>query len=88
MTSLLIKLFVKNYSDTKSIDARNRYGNLGSAVGICVNILLSFVKIVIGLVGGILSITADGLNNLADAGSSVSKFFFIGCHLAYKKEKR
>lgn len=86
MTSLLIKLFVKNYSDTKSIDARNRYGNLGSAVGICVNVLLSAVKIVIGLVGGILSITADGLNNLADAGSSVVTL--IGFKMASKPADR
>ena len=86
MTSLLIKLFVKNYSDTKSIDARNRYGNLGSAVGICVNVLLSVVKIVIGLVGGILSITADGLNNLADAGSSVVTL--IGFKMANKPADR
>lgn len=86
MTSLLIKLFVKNCSDTKSTDARNRYGNLGSVVGICVNILLSAIKIVIGLVGGVLSITADGLNNLADAGSSVVTL--IGFKMANKPADR
>ena len=86
MTSLLIKLFVKNCSDTKSTDARNRYGNLGSVVGICVNVLLSTVKIVIGLVGGVLSITADGLNNLADAGSSVVTL--IGFKMASKPADR
>ncbi len=86
MTTLLIKLFVKNYTDTKSTEARNRYGNLGSIVGICVNVLLSGIKIVIGLLGGVLSVTADGLNNLADAGSSVVTL--IGFKLAGKPADR
>ena len=86
MTSLLIKLFVKNHNDTKSIEARNRYGNLGSAVGICVNVLLSALKIVIGILGGVLSVTADGLNNLADAGSSVVTL--IGFKMANKPADR
>ena len=86
MTAILIKLFVKNYSDTKSIEARNRHGNLGSVVGIFVNILLSVIKIVIGLIGGVLSVTADGFNNLADAGSSVVTL--IGFKLANKPADR
>ena len=86
MTALLIKLFIKNYSDTKSMEARNRYGNLGSIVGICVNVLLSAVKIVIGFLGGVLSVMADGLNNLADAGSSVVTL--IGFKLAGKPADR
>ena len=86
MTALLIKLFVKNYTDTKSLDTRARYGNLGSAVGICVNVLLSGAKIIIGILGGVLSVTADGLNNLADAGSSVVTL--IGFKLANKPADR
>lgn len=86
MTALLVKLFIKNYSDTKSIEARNRYGNLGSVVGICANVLLSAVKIIIGLLGGVLSVTADGFNNLADAGSSVVTL--IGFKLAGKPADR
>lgn len=86
MTSLLIKLFVKNHNDTKSLEARNRYGNFGSIVGICVNVLLSAMKIVIGLIGGVLSVTADGFNNLADAGSSVVTL--IGFKLAGKPADR
>lgn len=86
MTALLIKLFVKNHTDIKSADARNRYGNLGSVVGIAANILLSLFKIVIGLVSGILSLTADGFNNLADVGSSVVTL--IGFKLANKPADR
>ena len=86
MTSLLIKLFIKDHNDTKSLQVRNRYGNLGSAVGIFVNVLLSTLKIVIGLFGGVLSVTADGFNNLADAGSSVVTL--IGFKLAGKPADR
>ncbi len=86
MTSLLIKLFVKNSKDTKSAAVRTAYGNLGSAVGICANIILSAAKILIGLLGGMLSITADGLNNLADMGSSV--LTLIGFKLANRPADR
>lgn len=86
MTALLIKLFVKNHSDTKSVAVRNRYGNLGSAVGIAANVLLSLFKIAIGLISGILSLTADGFNNLADVGSSVVTL--IGFKLAGKPADR
>lgn len=86
MTALLIKLFVKNHSDTKSPEARNRYGNLGSAVGIAVNVLLSVIKIVIGYITASLSIVADGFNNLADVGSSVVTL--IGFKLANKPADR
>ena len=86
MTALLIKLFVKNAADTKSIEARNRYGNLGSAVGIAANVLLSFIKIIIGYITASLSIVADGFNNLADVGSSVVTL--IGFKLAGKPADR
>ncbi len=86
MTSFLIKLFVKNSNDIKSNTVRTAYGNLGSAVGICANIILSVTKILIGLLGGMLSITADGFNNLADMGSSV--LTLIGFKLANKPADR
>ncbi len=86
MTALLIKLFVKNPNDTKSISARNRYGNLGSAVGIGANVLLSIIKITIGFITSSLSVTADGFNNLADVGSSVVTL--IGFKLAGKPADR
>lgn len=86
MTALLIKLFVKNHTDVKSVTVRNSYGNLGSGVGIAANVLLSLIKITIGLLSGSLSITADGFNNLADVGSSVVTL--IGFKLAGKPADR
>ena len=86
MTDLLIKLFVKNRNDTKSVTVRNNYGNLGSGVGIFANILLSVVKITVGLLSGSLSITADGFNNLSDLGSSL--ITLLGFKLAVKPADR
>ena len=86
MTDLLIKLFVKNRTDTKSVTVRNNYANLGSGVGIFANILLSVVKITVGLLSGSLSITADGFNNLSDLGSSL--ITLLGFKLAGKPADR
>lgn len=71
MTSLLIKLFVKNSKNIKDNTVRASYGNLGGIVGIICNLILSVFKIVAGYLTGSISITADGLNNLSDMGSSV-----------------
>lgn len=71
MTKLLVRLFIKNHNDTKDNLVRAKYGNLGSFVGILCNLLLCVFKITIGSITGSISITADGLNNLSDMGSSV-----------------
>ena len=71
MTKLLVRLFIKNHNDTKDNLVRAKYGNLGSFVGILCNLLLCAFKITIGSITGSISITADGLNNLSDMGSSV-----------------
>ena len=82
MSNLLIKLFVKNPNDIKNNAVRTNYGNLGSIVGIICNLFLCVFKITIGSVVGSISITADGLNNLSDMGSSV--ITIIGFKLAGK----
>ena len=82
MSNLLIKLFVKNHEDIKNITVRTNYGNLGSIVGILCNLFLCVLKITIGSITGSISITADGLNNLSDMGSSV--ITIIGFKLAGK----
>lgn len=86
MTSLLIKLFIKNGDNTKDKNVRNAYGNLASITGIICNIALSFIKIIIGVVVSSISIIADGLNNLSDMGSSVISL--IGFKLAGKPADR
>ena len=71
MTSLLIKLFVENASDTKNPKVRRAYGTLSGMVGIALNLLLSVLKLLAGVLSGSIAITADALNNLSDAGSQV-----------------
>lgn len=71
MTKLLVKLFIKDSENTKDPDVRESYGMLGSIVGIIVNILLSAGKYAIGVMSKSVSITADAINNLADAASCI-----------------
>ncbi len=82
MSSLLIKLFVKNPDDIKNNAVRQSYGTLGSVIGIICNLFLCLIKISIGIITGSISIAADGLNNLSDMGSSV--ITMIGFKLAGK----
>lgn len=81
MTNLLIKLFLKNCNDTKSIEARKKYGIFAGIVGIVSNILLFAGKFFAGTLSGSVAITADAFNNLSDSGSSVVTllgFYFTG----------
>ncbi len=71
MTELLLRIFIKNYNNTKDSEVREKYGTLGSIVGIVVNILLSAGKYIIGVISKSVSITADAINNLADAASCI-----------------
>ncbi len=70
MTKLLIKLFVKDYSDTNNRTVRQSYGTMTSIVGIIINFLLFVGKFAIGTLFGSVAISADAINNLSDAGSS------------------
>lgn len=51
--------------------ARARQGALTSVIGIICNIVLAAAKITVGLLFGLVSVTADGFNNLSDCGSSI-----------------
>lgn len=70
MSRLLIRLFIKDYQNTGSVQVRARYGILSGAVGIVLNVILSAVKLLIGTMAHSIAITADALNNLSDAGNS------------------
>ncbi len=71
MFSLLGRLFIKNSNDVKSPTVRRAWGTLVSVVGILLNLLLFAAKFIIGTLTGAISIRADAINNLSDAGSSV-----------------
>lgn len=75
MTNILLKLFVKNYKDTKNSDVRMKYGILGSAVSIVMNVILSAFKYAVGSITASVAITADAINNLSDAASGIVTLF-------------
>lgn len=74
MTNLLLRLFAGK--------GRASYGKLSGVVGIAANLLLSGAKFLVGTLSGSISITADALNNLTDASSSIVTM--IGFRLAEK----
>ena len=82
MTKFLIRIFVKDYKNVKDPSTRGRYGRLAAIVGIATNVLLSGLKIAVGLLFGSIAILADGINNLTDASSSV--ILLIGIWFAAK----
>lgn len=70
MGKLLIKLFIKDYENTKDPKVREQYGRLAGMVGIVTNLLLSASKILVGVIAGSIAVIADGVNNLTDTVSS------------------
>ena len=82
MTKLLLKLFVKNSRNISSPGVRTAIGRLSGVTGIVCNALLFAAKLLAGILSGAVSITADAMNNLSDAASSVVTL--IGFKLAGK----
>lgn len=80
VTELLLKTFVRNSDDLSSSTTRASVGMLSGVVGIICNVLLFVMKILVGTAVGSVSITADAMNNLSDASSSIVTF--IGFRLA------
>ncbi len=71
MTSLLIRLFIKDPRNTASPSVRRAYGTLTSTVGIVLNLLLATGKFAVGFLFGAISVQADAVNNFSDAGSQL-----------------
>ncbi len=86
MTDLLSRLFVKDYKNVNDPSVRAKYGSFASIVGIVVNLIISSVKLIVGVLSASISITADAVNNLTDAGSSVISL--IGFKLSSKPADR
>lgn len=68
MTKLLLRLFARG-------GERSAIGRLSSVVGVVCNLLIAAAKLVIGIFCGSVSITADAMNNLSDATSSIVTYF-------------
>lgn len=83
MTKFLVRKLINNWEDVKSTDVRRAYGRLAGIVGIITNTLISVFKLGIGIIFGSIAVLADGVNNLADASSSI--ITLVGFKLAAKK---
>jgi len=70
MTELLLRMTTPD-ADYRSPQGRAKVGSLSGAVGIGANVLLFLGKLAAGLLTGSVSITADAMNNLSDASSSI-----------------
>ena len=71
MTKLLLRLFVPGYQQAQTPQARSRVGKLSGIIGCLANIALFGLKLAVGTISGSVSITADAMNNLSDATSSI-----------------
>lgn len=80
--NFLVRRFIKNYQDTKDANVRTSIGKLSGIVGIFSNLFLFVIKFVIGIIVHSVSIQADGVNNLTDAGSNIISI--LSFHLANK----
>ena len=70
MTTLLCRLFLRG-RDPSTPTGRRAYGTMAGAVGIALNLLLAAGKFIVGVLSGALSVQADAVNNLSDAGSQI-----------------
>ena len=64
-------LFVREGETPASPAVRGRVGRFSGGLGIVLNTLLAAAKIAVGALSGMISVLADGLNNLTDCGSNV-----------------
>ena len=80
MTQLIIKLFMPKGARPEDPEVRRRCGVLSGGIGIGLNLVLSFSKLLAGLITGSVAMVADGLNNLSDAATSV--ITLVGFRLA------
>jgi len=83
MINLLAKIFIKDRENTEDVSVRGKYGTLCGIIGIFFNIVLFLIKLIAGMISGAISVLADALNNLSDAGSSV--ITLLGFRMAEQK---
>lgn len=78
----LLQKIAARYGGEQDPRFRSACGKLSGCAGIACNVLLCAAKLLIGILSGALSVTADAVNNLSDAASSVVTM--IGFRLSEK----
>jgi len=70
-TKWLVKTQIKDWQQVNTQSVRTRYGVLGGWMSIWLNVLLSIVKALLGVFTGSISLIADAIHSLSDAGTSI-----------------
>lgn len=71
MFDLLARLFVRDHKNVGNPTVRRAYGMMVSVIGIVLNLVLSLGKLFVGLLTFSVSVQADAVNNLSDAGAAL-----------------
>lgn len=79
MARFLLKWVLRG-ADPNTPRSRGRVGALSGVVGLICNFVLFIGKLLVGILSGSVAITADAMNNLSDATSSIVTF--VGFRLA------
>ena len=82
----LLSLFVRDWHNVSSPIVRRRCATAAAIVGIVTNTLLSAAKLLVGILTGSIAVTADAVNNFADAASAL--ITLVGFRLAAKPADR
>ena len=83
MTEFLLKHFISGYpASATTAGGRAKCGVLAGIIGIICNILLCVFKFFSGIISGSVAISADAVNNLSDASSSI--ITLLGFRIASK----
>ena len=82
MFNIILKTFVKDYTNTSHYKVREDIGILCSILSIICNFIMVVFKLVVGVLTHSIAIMADAFNNLSDMGSNIATL--IGFKLASK----
>lgn len=75
LNDFLIRKIIPSHDRPDDPQVRLRYGMFCGYAGLAVNVVLFLLKFTVGLLSGSIAITADAVNNLSDAGSSMVTVF-------------
>lgn len=71
LSGWLVRRALPPGADPKSADTRTRLGMLEGWTSAAISVVFSSTKILFGVITGSIAVLADGINNLADVGSSL-----------------
>ncbi|NLO99576.1 MAG: cation transporter [Clostridiaceae bacterium] len=82
MYERILRWFIKDYENTEDSAVRGRYATFAGVIGIASNFFLFVIKLIAGTLFNSIAVTADAVNNLTDAGSSI--IVLVGFKLSRK----